>query len=147
MRQGYVIRKSNQLNFSSSFRNIGQRVSIGTYLLTLLLELLILIAGIVAIAVLAAIFGSLGYAVSKIASYENYKLFVLVFAAPAAPILVLYVLINLLIFSPTAYLIANNEGISAGETIGACYRSMINNGKMTVFLSYFISLFLILIYL
>ena len=98
-------------------------------------------------AVLAAIFGSIGYGVSQIASYKNYELFILIFAAPAVPILILYVLICFLIFSPTAYIIANNDGISAGETIGACYRSMINNGKMTVFLSYFISGFIKLLYL
>ena len=147
IRQGYLIRKSNQFNFSSSFRNVGHRVSFGTYVLTLCLEGLILIAGIIAIALLAAILGSIGYGVSKIASYENYRLFILMFAAPSVPVLVLYVVVNLLIFSPTAYIIANNNGISAGETIGACYRTMINNGKMTVFLSYFISSLIKLLYL
>ena len=147
MRQGYVIRKANQLNFSSSFRSVGHRASIWTYILTLCLEGLILIAGIVAAAILAAMLGCIGYGVSKIASYENYELFILLFAAPAAPILSLYILINLLIFSPTAYILVNNEGVSAGETIGACYRSMINNGKMTVFLTYFVSNLLKSLYL
>ena len=139
MRQGYVIRKSNQLNFASAFRNVGHRVSIWTYILTLCLEGLIIIAGIAAAAVLAVILGSIGYGVSKIASYENYLLFILMFAAPAVVVMMLYVLISFLIFSPTAYIIANNEGVSAGETIGACYRTMLNNGKMTVFLTYFVS--------
>ena len=93
------------------------------------------------------IFGSIGYGVSKIASYENYELFILIFAAPAVPILAIYVLVSLLIFSPTAYIMANNEGISAGEAIGACYRSMMNNGKMTLFLSYFISGLIKMLYL
>ena len=146
MRQGYVIRKSGQLNFSSSFRNVGGRASIWTYILTLCFEGLILIAGIVASMILAAILGSIGYAISKIASYDNYKLFIFIFAAPVAPILSLYILISALIFSPTAYIIANNEKVSAGETIGACYRSMINNGKVTVFLTYFVSNLLRLLY-
>ena len=147
IRQGYVIRKSNQLNFSSSFRSVGHRVSFSTYLLTLCLEGLILIAGIAAAAVVAVVLGSIGYGISKIASYEDYTLFVLIFAAPAGLIATLYVLVTLLIFSPTAYIIANNDGVSAGETIGACYRSMINNGKMTVFLSYFVSSLLKSLYL
>ena len=124
---------------------MGHR-AIGTYILTLCLEGLILIAGIMAISVLATILGSIGYGVSKVASYENYRLFVLIFSAPAVPILFIYVLVSLLIFSPTAYIIANNDGISAGETIGACYRSMINDGKMTVFLSYFVSSLLRMLY-
>ena len=115
--------------------------------MTLCLEGLIIIAGVVAIALLAAILGCIGYGISKIASYSNYKLFILAFAAPAGPILVLYLIVSLLIFSPTAYIMANNDGISAGETIGTCYRSMINNGKMTVFLSYFVSGLLRLLYL
>lgn len=147
MRQGYVIRKANRLNFSSSFRSVGHRAPLGTYLLTLCIEGLIIIAGIVAITVLAAIFGAIGYGVSKIASYERYELLVLLFAAPAAPVLILFVIVSLLIFSPTAYIITNNDGVSAGETIGACYRSMINNGKMTVFLSYFVSGILKTLYL
>ena len=146
VRQGYVIRKANKLNFSSSFRSIGQRAPIWTYILTLSLEGLIIIAGIIATAILAVILGSIGYAVSKIASYANYNLFIIIFAAPSAVILVLYLLISLLIFSPTAYIITNNVNISAGETIGTCYRSMINNGKMTVFLTYFVSTLLRLIY-
>ena len=115
--------------------------------MTICLEGLILLAGVAVLATLAVIFGCLGYGVSKIASYDNYRLIILIFAAPAAPILLLYVLVCLLIFSPTAYIIANNKGISAGETIGSCYRSMINNGKMTVFLSYFISGLIKLLYL
>ena len=146
IRQGYVIRKANQLNFASSFRSVGHRVSFGTYILTLLIEFLILVAGVLAIALLGAVMGSIGYGVSKIASYSNYRLFILVFCAPAVPLLVLYLLVTLLIFSPTAYILVNNDGISAGEIIGACYRSMINNGKMTVFLSYFISLTIRLLY-
>ena len=98
-------------------------------------------------AVLAVILGSIGYGISKLASYEDYLLFILIFSAPSLPLAVLYVAISLLIFSPTAYLIVNNEDISVGETIGACYRSMINNGKMTVFLSCFISLLLKVLYL
>ena len=147
VRQGYVIRKANTLSFSSSFRNVGHRVSFGTYVLTLLLEALILLAGIVAVAILAVVFGSIGYAVSKIASHENYRLFIYLFTAPAGLILLMYICVNLLIFSPTAYIIANNSGISAGETIGTCYRTMINNGKMTVFLSYLISTLLKVLYL
>ena len=139
MRQGYVIRKANKLDFSSSFRSLGHRASLGTYLLTLCLEGLILLAGIVATAIIAAILGCIGYGVSKIASYANYRLFILMFAAPSVIILWLYILVSFLIFSPTAYIIVNNKGVSAGETIGACYRSMINNGKMTIFLSYFVS--------
>ena len=69
MRQGYVARKSNQLNFSSSFRNVGRRVPLGTYILTLCLEALILLAGIAAAAIIAAALGALGYGISKIASY------------------------------------------------------------------------------
>ena len=114
--------------------------------MTLCLEGLIIIAGVIASAILAAILGSIGYAISKIASYANYNLFIIIFAAPAAIILVLYLLVSLLIFSPTAYIITNNVNISAGETIGTCYRSMINNGKMTVFLTYFISSFFKLLY-
>lgn len=147
IRQGYVIRKANELNFSSSFRNVGHRVSIRTYILTLCLEGLIIIAGIVASAILAAILGSIGYAVSKIASYQNYELFVLIFAAPSVLLMALYVLVTLLIFSPTAYIMTNNEGVSAGETIGACYRSMLNSGKMTVFLTYFVSGLIKILYL
>lgn len=139
MRQGYVIRKACKLNVSSAFRNVGHRVSIWTYILTLCLEGLIIIAGIAAVAILAAILGSIGYAVGKIASFDDYELMILLFAAPSALLMVLYVLITLLIFSPTAYIMNNNENVSAGETIGACYRSMLNSGKMTVFLTYFVS--------
>ncbi|MDE7439599.1 MAG: hypothetical protein K2N23_03740 [Clostridia bacterium] len=146
MRQGYVIRKKNQLNIASAFRNVGHRVSIWTYVLTLCLEGLIIIAGIVAASALAAILGGIGYAVSKIASYDGYLL-ILLFAAPAALIMIMYVMVSFLIFSPTAYIMANNEGVSAGETIGSCYRTMINNGKMTVFLTYFVSGLLKLLYL
>ena len=142
-----MIRKENRLDFSSSFANVGRRSQFGTYLLALCFEALILLAGIAAAGVLAVILGSIGYGVSKIASYENYRLLVLLFSAPAGLILMLYVLVNLLIFSPTAYIIANNEGVSAGETIGACYRSMINNGKFTVFFSYFVSNLLKSLYL
>ena len=141
-----MIRKANKLDFSSSFRSLGHRASLGTYLLTLCLEGLILLAGIVAAAILAAILGCIGYGVSKIASYENYRLFILIFAAPSVIILWLYIIVSLLIFSPTAYIIVNNKGVSAGETIGACYRSMMNNGKMTIFLSYFISSLLRFLY-
>ena len=132
-----MIRKENRLDFSSSFAKVGRQF--GTYLLTLCFEGLILLAGITAAAILAAVLGSIGYGISKIADYENYRLLILMFAAPAAVILALYLFVSLLIFSPTAYIIANNEGVSAGETIGACYRSMINNGKFTVFFSYFVS--------
>ena len=146
VRQGYIIRKANKLNFASSFRSVGQRAPIGTYILTLCLEGLIIIAGVVATAILAVILGSIGYAISKIASYANYNLFIMIFAAPAGLILLLYVLVSILIFSPTAYIITNNVNISAGETIGTCYISMINNGKMTVFLSYFVSMLLRVLY-
>ena len=139
MRQAYVVRKETQLNFASSFRSVGGRVSIWTYILTLCLEGLIVIAGIIVSVILAAILGALGYAVSRIAGYPAPGPFIVMFAAPAVVIMLLYILISVLIFSPTAYIMLNNEGISAGETIGACYRSMMNNGKSTVFLTYFVS--------
>ena len=142
-----MIRKENRLDFSSSFSNVGRRSQFGTYLLALCIEGLILLAGIAAAGILAVILGSIGYGISKLASYENYRLLVLLFSAPAGLILALYVLVNALIFSPTAYIIANNEGVSAGETIGACYKSMINNGKFTVFFSYFVSNLLKTLYL
>lgn len=144
MRQGYVIRRQNILSFSSSFREIK---NLGTYVLTLCFEGLIILAGIAASAVLAVVLGSIGYGVSVVASYENYELFILLFAAPAALVCVLYVLVSFIIFSPTAYIIANNEKVGAGEAIGACYRTMLTNGKMTVFLSYFISCVLKSVYL
>ena len=147
MRQGYVIRKSNKLDFSSAFRNVGHRVPIWTYILTLCFEGLIFIAGIVAIALITAILGGIGYAVSRLASYEDYRLFIALFTAPAVPVTLIYVITALLIFSPTAYIIANNDGVSAGETIGACFRTMLTKGKMTVFLTYFVSGILKLLYL
>lgn len=147
IQQGYVLRKQSRFDFSSSFKGVGKSISIGTYLLTLCLEFLLFIAGIVVVTAFAAVTGAIGYGVSKILSYEDYRLFILLFAAPAAPLLAIYALAFLLIFSPTAYIIANNEKISAGETIGACFKTMLNNGKMTVFLSYFISTLIKLLYL
>ncbi len=139
IRQGYVIRKSQKLSFASAFSNVGQRVPIWTYILTLCFEGLILIAGIVAIALITAVLGAIGFAVSRLASYEDYRLFVALFSAPAIPLTLIYIITALLIFSPTAYIIANNDGVSAGETIGACFKTMLNNGKTTVFLTYFVS--------
>lgn len=147
MRQGYVIRKSNKLDFSSAFRNVGRRVPIWNYVLTLCFEGLIFIAGIVAIALIAVILGSIGYAVSRLASYEDYRLFIALFVAPAVPVTVIYIITAFLIFSPTAYIITNNEGVTAGETIGACFRTMLNKGKMTVFLTYFVSCLLKTLYI
>lgn len=140
IRQGYVVRKANRLDFSSSFRNVGGRVSIWTYILTLCFELLIILAGLAAFAVLGAILGGIGYGVGLLASFDRLWLFAAMFAAPAAPLALLYVLVTLLIFSPTAYIMANNKGVSAGETIGACYKTMLTRGKSTVFLTYFVSM-------
>ena len=145
MRQGYVIRKANRLDFSSSFRRSG--ASVWTYVLALCYEALILIAGVVALSLLAAVLGAVGYGVSKIAAYDNYEVLILMFAAPCALLAVLYVLITLLIFSPTAYIIAHNEKVSAGEAIGVCYRSMLCSGKSTVFFTYFITLLIKSLYL
>ncbi len=139
MRQGYVIRKSGKLSFSSAFRNVGHRVPLWTYVLTLCFEGLIFIAGIVAIALLAAILGGIGYGVSRLAAYDDYRLFVALFVAPVIPVTLIYIITALLIFSPTAYIIANNEGVSAGETIGACFNTMLTKGKATVFLTYLVS--------
>ncbi len=147
VRQGYIIRKNNKLDFSSAFRNVGKRVSIWTYILTLCFEGLIIIAGIVAIATLAVIFGSIGYGIAKLSAAESAEALILIFAAPFAPLAGIYVLVSLLIFSPTAYVFANNADVSAGEAVCACYRSMLNKGKATVFLTYFISSLLKLLYL
>lgn len=146
MRQAYVIRKSQKLGFSSSFGGVGRWSAFGTYLLTLIFEGLILLAGASAVAVIAAILGGIGFGVSMMAN-ANPLLYVSLFAAPAVPVLALYLLVCALIFSPTAYVILNNEGIGAGEVIGACYKTMINNGKMTVFWTYFVSYLLKLVYL
>lgn len=146
VRQGYLIRKANSLGFSSSFRNVGHGLSFGTYLLTLCLEGLIFLAGIAALALLALALGAVGYVVGISAAYDGYYV-ILLFAAPAALILLLYIVVIALIFSPTAYVVANNKGISAGETLGACYRSMVNNGKTTLFLTYFVTSLIKTLYL
>lgn len=147
VRQGYVIRKCNLLNFSSSFKDTGKRTSIWTYILALCFEGLIIIAGLVALSAVTAILGAIGYGVSELINFDTPELLIYLFAVPGIPLCSLYLLVIFLIFSPTAYIIANNEGISAGETIASCFRSMLNRGKITVFLTYFVSNLLKILYL
>lgn len=147
VRQGYIVRKCNLLNFSSSFKDTGRRASVWTYLLALCLEGLIVIAGLVALSAVTAAFGAIGYGVSELIKFDKPEYFVFLFAAPGVPLCALYLLVICLIFSPTAYIIANNEGISAGEVIASCFRSMLTSGKITVFLTYFVSNLIKLLYI
>ena len=146
VRQGYVARKCNMLNFSSSFKDTGKRASVWTYLLTVCLQALIAFAGFVVICAAASAFGGIGYGISKLVNYEKYEIFVLLFTAPFVPLCAVYMLIAFLIFSPTAYIIANNAGISAGEAIASCFRTMLGKGKGAVFAVYFVSGLLRLLY-
>lgn len=147
VRQGYVIRKCGILNFSSSFKDTGKRASVWTYILALCLEVLIVIAGLAVIGALTAILGAIGYGIGELVNFEKTEYFIFLFAVPGLPLCALYLLVISLIFSPTAYIIANNQGISAGEVIGSCFRSMLTRGKITVFMTYFVSNLLKLLYL
>lgn len=140
VRQGKVLRKQKQIAVSPCFREAGKAGNVWTYFITVCVEGLMFLAGLAVLALITGALGLLGYAISTISSDLDANLFVSIFAVPGLLLALVYLVVLPIIFTPTPWIVLNNEGITVGDALAACFRTMKQNGKLTVALNTLIPL-------
>ena len=146
VRQGEQVRCQGRLDVSQSFKDSGKPFSVWTYFLTVCVEGLMFLAGLVLIAALTFMLMCLGYGVGLLTDGHG-ETVTLIFAVPGAIVALVYVIAAALIFSPTAYIVANNPDLGVAGTLTVCFNTMKANGKFTRFLNVFIPALILLVYL
>ena len=139
IRQAKIAKKYRESSVSDNFKVACRANSIWTMICAIVIEALMVLAGIVIIAIAGGLFIALGGIIGSYAAPAQEEIFIIVFSVPVGIVLLTFLFIAALMFSPTAYVVASNPGIGAAEAVFASLRTMRERGKTTVFLIGFIT--------
>ncbi len=138
VRQAKLVYRYQRTEIPQCFKVASRANSVWTILFAIVLEALIVLAGILVIGVLTGLLVLVGYFIADFIPSVDFALMMGIFSVPGGILLLTFLFLIVLIFSPTAYVIESNPGISAGEAITACLRTMKQRGKATYFLIQFV---------
>lgn len=140
-----MIRKSNQIDIIKSFKESSSPKTLFSVFIAVMIKLLTITGGILLIGAIGGIlmlFGLfLGLAVT---GFETYALY---FGIPAAIVLLAYLIIYPLYFSPMNYLLQTDNSINASDAVSLSISSMKLTGKVTVFLTNLVTYLILSAYL
>ena len=141
VRQAQHAHEDGRLQLCASFRAAEKGKSLGTMLLVRVLEVLMLLAGVVIAAILGGVIGLCGALVAwkANASLVTVRLF---FAIPPLALCALTLLVLLLFFAPSAYIVEKNPGFGMAGVLEVSFDTMRKRGAFTHFMHHFVSLLL-----
>ena len=139
IRQAKLAKNYREASVSENFKVACRATSIWTMICAIVIEALMALAGVVIIAIAGGLFVALGALIGSYAAPSQMEIFIIVFSVPVGIVLLTFLFIASIMFSPTAYVVASNPGIGAAEAVSASLRTMRERGKTTVFLIGFIT--------
>lgn len=137
VRQAKIAKYRRTVDVPQSFTKASQK-PLWTMIMATVIEGLMYLGGLLLVSVFCGAVFVLGLVIAQFVAVNYLWVIYTVFAVPCLIIYLVYTIIVVAVFSPTAYVIDSNPGLSAGEVVSVCVNSMKSRGKMTVILSVFV---------
>lgn len=137
VRQAKIAKNARTVDVPQSLTRASQK-PLWTMIMATVIEALIYLGGFLLVSVVCGAVFALGLVIAQFVSLDYVWLIYVIFAVPCLIIYLIYTIIVVAVFSPTAYVIDSNPSLSAGEVVSVCVSSMKSRGKMTVILSVFV---------
>lgn len=144
VRQAKIAKTARTVDVAQSLTRASQK-SLWTKIMATVIEALMYLGGLLLVSVVCGGIFALGLVIAQFVSTQYVLLICIIFAVPCLIIYLVYTIIVVAMFSPTAYVIDSNPGLSAGEAVSVCVNSMKSRGKMTVILSVFVPALIMLL--
>ncbi len=139
VRQAKIAKNSRTIDVPQSFTKASQK-PLWTKIVATAIELLMYLGGFLLVSVVCGGIFAIGLAIAQFVAAKSVTVVYIIFAVPCLIIYLIYTIIVVAVFSPTAYVIDSNPSLSAGDVVSVCVSSMKSRGKMTVILSVFVPL-------
>ena len=136
VRQAKIAQNERIIDVPQSFTNASRR-PFWTMTVAFVLEVFIYLGGLMLVSVVCGLIAAIGLAVGQLVPSASGTISI-IFYVPCLIIYLVYTIIVIAIFTPTAYVVDTNPELSAGEVVSVCVNSMKNRGKFTVFMCVFI---------
>lgn len=144
VRQAKIAKNERTVDVPQSLTKASQK-PLWTMIVATVIEALMFLGGLLLVSVPCGAIFALGLVIAQFVSAKYLLLIYVIFAVPCLIIYLIYSIIVVAVFSPTAYVIDSNPSLSAGEVVSVCVNSMKSRGKMTVILSVFVPLLIMLL--
>ena len=137
VRQAKIAKNQRTVDVPQSLTRASQK-PLWTMIVATVIEFLMYVGGFLLVSLVCGAVFAFGLVIAQFVAVEYMWLIYVIFAVPCLIIYAVYTIIVIAVFSPTAYVIDSNPGLSAGEVVSVCVNSMKSRGKMTVILSVFV---------
>ncbi len=144
VRQAKIAKYQRTVDVPQSLKRASQK-PLWTKIMATIIEGLMYLGGLLLVSVICGAVFVLGLTVTQFVASSQVWLIYVIFAVPCLIIYLVYTIIVVAVFSPTAYVIDSNPELSAGEVVSVCVNSMKSRGKMTVILSVFVPALIMLL--
>ena len=141
VRQAKIAKNEHTMDIPQSFTN-ASRKPFWTMTVATLLEVFIFLGGLLLVSVPCGVIFAIGSALGQAVGSSG-NVITTIFAVPCLIIYLVYTIIVVTIFSPTAYVVDSNPALSAGEVVSVCVNSMKSRGKITAFMCVFVPMLII----
>ena len=141
VRQAKIAKNEHTMDIPQSFTN-ASRKPFWTMTVATLLEVFIFLGGLLLVSVPCGVIFAIGSALGQAVGSSG-NVITIIFAVPCLIIYLVYTIIVVTIFSPTAYVVDSNPALSAGEVVSVCVNSMKSRGKITAFMCVFVPMLII----
>ena len=141
VRQAKIAKYQRTVDVPQSLKRASQK-PLWTKIMATVIEGLMYLGGLLLVSVICGAVFVLGLTIAQFVAASQVWLIYVIFAVPCLIIYLVYTIIVVAVFSPTAYVIDSNPELSAGEVVSVCVNSMKSRGKMTVILSVFVPMFI-----
>lgn len=143
VRQAKIAKNQRTVDVPQSMTRASQK-PMWTMIVATVIEVLMYLGGFLLASFVCGGIFALGMVIAQFVAPEYVTLIYVIFAVPCLIIYLVYSIIVVAVFSPTAYVIDSNPDLSAGEVVSVCVSSMKSRGKTTVVLSVFVPLIIML---
>lgn len=137
VRQAKIAKNQRTVDVPQSLTRASQK-PLWTMIVATVIEGLMYLGGFLLVSVVCGGVFAFGLVIAQFVATQYVWLIYVIFAVPCLIIYLIYTIIVVAVFSPTAYVIDSNPTLSAGEVVSVCVNSMKSRGKMTVILSVFV---------
>ncbi|MCM1437716.1 MAG: hypothetical protein NC131_00695 [Roseburia sp.] len=137
VRQAKIAQNKRTVDVPQSYVLASQK-PLWTMIVATAIEVLMYLAGFLLVSIVCGAFFAIGLIIAQFVAFKYIFLVYVIFAVPCLIIYLLYTIIVVAVFSPTAYVIDSNPALSAGDVVSVCVSSMKSRGKTTVILNYFV---------
>ncbi|MDE6850796.1 MAG: hypothetical protein K2J54_05670 [Clostridia bacterium] len=144
VRQAKIAQLNRTVDVPQSFNKASQK-PLWTMIVATAIEILMYLGGFLLVSVICGAIFAIGLVIAQFVAFKYIMLVYIIFAVPCLIIYLIYTIIVVAVFSPTAYVIDSNPALSAGDVVSVCVSSMKSRGKLTVILSVFVPMLIMLL--